>query len=44
MRVMFTVKQVALMRRGGSLMRGGVARTGQGARKQDACKIEDRQL
>ena len=44
MRVMFAVMEVVLMRRGGGFMRGGVTRAWQGARKQDACKIKDRQL
>ena len=44
MRRMMSVIEMCLMRRGGGLMRGGVACTGQGARKKDACEIEDREL
>lgn len=44
MRRVMSVIEMSLMRGGGGLMRGSVARTGQGARKQDACKIENREL
>lgn len=43
MRGVMSVVGMFLMR-GGGLARCSVARTGQGARKQDACKIEKREL
>jgi hypothetical protein len=44
MRRVMSVIEMSLMRGGGGLMRGSVVRTGQGARKQDARKIENREL
>ncbi|MBX3506111.1 MAG: hypothetical protein KF895_11585 [Parvibaculum sp.] len=44
MRRVMSLIEMRLMRGGSGLMRGSVARTGQGAREQDACKIEDREL
>lgn len=44
MRRVMSVIEMSLMRGGGGLMRGSVVRTGQGARKQDARKVENREL
>ena len=40
---MITVMEMVLMCGGRGFMRGGVARAGQGPRKQDARKIENRE-